>query len=242
MRTGQRLIQTIGIVYGSRRQRTFLHAATCSRFPSSLFSGQLCAAAIRTDHTPATEWKEEATGDELIIYSRTREDSALKEFKSVGTIDALSSAVFAVLNDVEAYPSFMPYTSECSVLKRIGDYTIAYQRLALPLVSDRDYTLRSEHSKVPGPNGPIYRIQWEPANDLGPSVKPGVQRVNVCEGGWLIEPDGAGTTRATYTIYTDSGGAIPAVIANRGSRTAIRKMFAAIRKAVHEAKYAGSKS
>ena len=136
----------------------------------------------------------------------------------------------------------MPYTSECSVLKRIGDCTIAYQRLALPLVSDRDYTLRSEHSKAPGPNGPIYRIQWEPANDLGPSVKPGVQRVNLCEGGWLIEPDGAGTTRATYTIYTDSGGAIPAVIANRGSRTAIRKMFAAIRKAVHEPKYAGSKS
>lgn len=203
-----------------------------------LFSSQLCVADVQI---PATGWKEEANGDELIIYSRTREGSAVKEFKTVGTIDALSSAVFAVLNDVEAYPSFMPYTSECSVLKRIGDCTIAYQRLVLPLVSDRDYTLRSEHSKAPGANGPIYRIQWEPANDLGPPEKPGVQRVNVCEGGWLIEPDGAGT-RATYTIYTDSGGAIPAVIANRGSRTAIRKMFAAIRKAVREPKYAGSKS
>jgi hypothetical protein len=204
-----------------------------------LFSVHLCAA---DNHSPATEWKEEANGDELIIYSRTREGSTLKEFKSVGKIDALSSAVFAVLNDVEAYPSFMPYTSECSVLKRTGDCTVAYHHLTLPLVSDRDYTLRSEHSKTPGPNGPIYRIQWEPANDLGPSEKPGVQRVNVCEGGWLIEPDGTGTTRATYTIYTDSGGAIPAVIANRGSRTAIRKMFAAIRKAAREPKYAGSKS
>ena len=203
-----------------------------------LFSGQLRAA---DGHALATEWKEEANGDELIIYSRMREGSSLKEFKTVGTIDALSSAVFAVLNDVEAYPGFMPYTAECSVLKRVGDCTIAYQRLALPLVSDRDYTLRSEYSKTPGPNGPIYRIEWEPVNDLGPSEKPGVQRVNVCEGGWLIEPDGAGTTRATYTIYTDSGGAIPAAIANRGSRTAIRKMFAAIRKAVREPKYAGSK-
>lgn len=201
-----------------------------------LFSVQLYAA---DDYTPATDWKEEANRDGLIIYSRTREGSNLKEFKTVGMIDARSSAVFAVLNDVEAYPSFMPYTSECSVLKRVGDCTIAYQRLALPLVSDRDYTLRSEHSKTPGPNGPIYRIQWEPANDLGPSEKPGVQRVNVCEGGWLIEPDGARGTRATYTIYTDSGGAIPAAIANSGSRTAIRKMFAAIRKTVREPKYAG---
>ena len=204
-----------------------------------LFSSQFCIGDVQI---PATEWKEEANGDELIMYSRMREGSSLNEYKTVGTIDALSSAVFAVLNDVEAYPSFMPYTSECSVLKRIGDCTIAYQRLALPLVSDRDYTLRSEKSKTPGPNGPIYRIQWVPANDLGPPEKPGVERVNVCEGGWLIEPDGAGTTRATYTIYTDSGGAIPAVIANRGSRTAIQKMFAAIRKAVHEPKYAGSKS
>ena len=204
-----------------------------------LFSSQLCVGDVQM---PATEWKEEANGDELIIYSRTREGSTLKEFKTVGTIDALSSAVFAVLNDVEAYPSFMPYTSECSVLKRIGDCTIAYQRLALPLVSDRDYTLRSEHSKTAGPNGAIYRIQWVPANDLGPPEKPGVERVNVCEGGWLIEPDGTGTTRATYTIYTDSGGAIPDVIAHRGSRTAIRKIFAAIRKAVREPKYAGTKS
>jgi Polyketide cyclase / dehydrase and lipid transport len=207
------------------------------------FSGQLSAAAeSELDHTTATEWKEEANRDGLIIFSRTRVGSALKEFKTVGMIDALSSAVYAVLNDVESYPRFMPYTSECSVLKRTGDYTIAYQRLALPLVSDRDYTLRSEQSKTPGPNGPIYRIRWEPANDFGPPEKPGVQRVNVCEGGWLIEPDGAGATRATYIIYTDSGGAIPAVIANSGSRKAIRKMFAAIRKAVHEPKYAAPKS
>jgi hypothetical protein len=208
-----------------------------------LFSGQLSAAADSAlDHTTATEWKEEANRDGLIIYSRTRDGSALKEFKTVGMIDALSSAVYGVLNDLEAYPSFMPYTSECSVLKRTGDCTIAYQRLAAPLVNDRDYTLRSEHSKTPGPNGPIYRIQWEPANDLGPPEKPGVQRVNFCEGGWLIEPDGAGATRATYIIYTDSGGAIPALIANGGSRAAIRKVFAAIRKAVREPKYAASKS
>jgi hypothetical protein len=208
-----------------------------------LFSVQLRAAdEAGLACATATEWKDEANRDGLIIYSRTREGSALKEFKTVGVIEASPGAVFAVLNDVEAYPGFMPYTSECSVLKRTGDCTIAYQRLALPMVSDRDYTLRSEHSKTPGPNGPIYRIQWEPANDLGPPEKPDVQRVKICEGGWLIEPNGAGATSATYLIYTDSGGAIPAVIANSGSRIAIRKMFAAIRKAVHEPKYAAAKN
>jgi len=208
-----------------------------------LGSVQLSPANDATcDHATAASWKEESNRDGLVIYSRTRAGSALKEFKSVGVIDATSSVVFAVLDDVAAYPSFMPFTSECSVLLRTGDCTIAYQRLELPLVSDRDYTLRSEHFKTTGPNGPIYRIQWEPANDLGPSEKPGVERVKICEGGWLIEPDGAGTTRATYHIYTDGGGAIPAVIANSGSRMAIRKMFTAIRRAAQEPKYAASKS
>ena len=208
-----------------------------------LLSGRLSAADhAELDQVKGTEWKEEASKDGLIIYSRTHEGSNLKEFKSVGTIAASSGSVYAVLSDVEAYPSFMPYTLECRVLKRTADCTIAYQRLELPMVSDRDYTLRTEHSKTPGPNGATYRIQWEPANDLGPSAKPGVQRVKVCEGGWLIEPDGEGATRATYFIYTDSGGAIPAMIANRGSRMAIGKMFAAIRKEVLDPKYSAPKS
>ncbi|MGI8890927.1 MAG: SRPBCC family protein [Chthoniobacterales bacterium] len=185
-----------------------------------------------------TPWKEEGNRDRLVIYSRAHPGSAVREFKSVGAIDAPPSAVFAVLDNAEAYPQFMPYTSESRVLKKTGTYTIAYQRLELPLVDDRDYTLRSKHSRTESPSGPVYHIEWQPANDLGPAEIPGVQRVKVCEGGWLIEPTGDGRTRATYLIYTDSGGAIPAAIANSGSRLAIRKLFAAIRKEVHTAKYA----
>ena len=208
-----------------------------------LLGGHFSAAGdAEADHATATEWKEEGNGNGVTIYSRMRQGSALKEFKSVGRIDASSSAVFAVLNNVEAYPAFMPYTSECRVLNRTADYTVAYQRLELPLVSDRDYTLRSEHSQSAGRDGPIFHIQWEPANDLGPAEKAGVQRVKVCEGGWLIEPEGERATRATYFIYTDSGGAIPAVIAESGSRIAIRKIFAAVRKEVLDPKYAEPKS
>ena len=113
----------------------------------------------------------------------------------------------------------------------------ARPRLQLPLVSDRDYTLRTRNEVWQGDQGRIYRIRWEPANDLGPARKPGVQRVNICDGGWLLEPNGDDSTRATYVIYTDSGGAIPPFIANNGSRVAIRKVFEAIRKQVKDPKY-----
>ena len=47
-------------------------------------------------------------------------------------------------------------------------------------------------------------------------------------------------TRAIYTIYTDSGGALPAFVANSGSRIAIRKLFDAVRKQVKDPRYAVS--
>ncbi len=185
------------------------------------------------------EWKDEANSRGVLVQSRPHPGSSVKEYRGVGLVAAPPSVVFAVLNDSEAYPSFMPYTSECRVLKRDKDTVLAYQRLNVPLVSDRDYTLRSRFARWLGPDGPIFRIRWEPANDLGPAEKPGVLRVNVCEGGWLLEPQGANATRATYSIYTDSGGSLPAFIANNGSRIAIGKVFEAVRKQVKNPKYTG---
>ncbi len=211
-----------------------------------LLRGQIFAADQNANDTSdcpraTTAWQQVANRDGLVIYSRTRAGSAIKEFKSVGQIDSPARAVYAVLNDTKAYPSFMPYSAEVRVLKQTDGVIIAYHRLALPVVEDRDYTLRSEHSKSSGPEGPIYHIHWEPANDLGPAQKPGVQRVKVCEGSWLIEPTGAGTTRATYLIYSDTGGKIPALFANNASRIAIQKVFTAIRKEAHEPKYTAAK-
>jgi hypothetical protein len=120
----------------------------------------------------ASEWTAEGGGNGITIHSRTRAGSAIKEFRGIGVIDAPPAAVFAVVDDSEAYPSFMPYTAEARVLKRDKDTVINYQRLRVPLVSDRDYTLRSENARWNGPEGPIYRVRWAPANNVGPAPTP----------------------------------------------------------------------
>lgn len=186
------------------------------------------------------EWEKESSAKGVTIHSRVHEGSQIREFKAVGSIDATPATVFSILDDSESYPSFMPYTSECRVLKREKNSVVAYQRLEVPLVSDRDYTLRSQNAKWIGPDGAIYRIRWAPANEEGPAEKSGVARVSVCEGGWLLEPDGVGATRATYSIFTDSGGTLPPFIANNGSRIAIRKVFEAIRKRVKDPQFAAA--
>jgi hypothetical protein len=187
-------------------------------------------------------WKKESDEKGVVIHSRLRQGSPLKEFRGVGLIEANPETVFAVIDDTESYTHFMPYTAEVRMLKREKNSATVYQRLALPLISDRDYTIVSKHDTWSGPDGPIHRVHWESANNLGPAPKSGVIRVNLCEGGWLLEPNGANATRATYIIYTDSGGAIPAFIANSGSRLAIRKLFEAVRKQVKEPKYAAARN
>ncbi|MEY2482771.1 MAG: hypothetical protein QOK24_1299 [Verrucomicrobiota bacterium] len=184
----------------------------------------------------ASEWKLISNKDGVALYRRQRPVS--NESKAIGEIAAPAAVVHAVISDVESYASFMPYTAECRVLKREGNSIVAYQRISAPLTSDRDYTVRIHSSSKPAESGVSYSSRWEAENALGPPEKSGVVRVKLCEGSWLLEPAGPNATRATYTIYTDSGGVIPKFIKETGSQIGIRKMFAAIRKQVRDPKYA----
>jgi ribosome-associated toxin RatA of RatAB toxin-antitoxin module len=197
------------------------------------FSATLPAA--EPEATPG-EWKFISDKDGVAIYRRQR--PASNESKAIGEIAAPAALVHAVIDDVESYASFMPYTAECRVLKREGDSIVAYQRISAPLTSDRDYTVRVHSSLKTTESGKVFQSHWEAENALGPPEKSGVIRVKLCEGSWLLEPTGPNTTRATYMIYTDSGGMIPTFIKNTGSQVGLRKMFAAIRKQVRDPKYA----
>jgi ribosome-associated toxin RatA of RatAB toxin-antitoxin module len=186
--------------------------------------------------TTPGEWKFISNKDGVTLYRRQR--PASYESRAIGEIAASTDLVHAVIDDIESYPRFMPYTAECRVLKREGDSVVTYQRISAPLTSDRDYTVRVRSSSKRVEGGTIYLSQWNTENALGPPEKSGVVRVKLCEGSWLLEPAGPNTTRATYTIYTDSGGMIPSFIKNTGSQIGIRKLFAAIRKQVRDPKYA----
>jgi ribosome-associated toxin RatA of RatAB toxin-antitoxin module len=192
--------------------------------------------AVEPEASPG-EWKLVSSSDNVALYRRSRSGPGHYETKAVGDIAASTAIVHAVLEDVDSYPRFMPYTVECRIVKREGDSVLTYQRISAPLVSDRDYTLRVRTTTRTLEGGTSYRSRWETENAAGPAEKPGVVRVKLCEGGWLLEPIGPNATRATYTVYTDSGGVIPGFIKNTGSQIGIRKIFAALRKQVLDPKY-----
>jgi hypothetical protein len=186
---------------------------------------------------PDSEWKFVKQTGSVRIYSRPHPGSHLKEFKAIGEIDAPSRTVYNVIDDVENYPSFMPYTAEVRVLERKHNSILTYQRISPKIVSDRDYTIRIGKKSWPTDNGVAYFSEWKPANEKGPKEKPGVFRVKLVNGSWLLEPNGPNKTRATYNIFIDSGIAVSPFIANTISETGIRKLFTAVRKQAKEPKY-----
>jgi hypothetical protein len=199
-------------------------------------AAQLGESSLAAEPAATGEWKFVSDKDGVALHRRQRPLS--NESKAVGDIAASTELAHAVLDDMESYASFMPYTAECRVLKRDGNSIVAYQRISAPLTSDRDYTVRVRTTAKKVESGTSYFSHWEADNAAGPPEKRGVVRVNLCEGSWLLEPTGPSSTRATYLIYTDSGGAIPKFIKETGSQIGIRKLFAAIRKQVTNPKYA----
>jgi len=184
------------------------------------------------------EWSVASQSPEVTVYERTRKGSALQEFKAVGVLEASPEVVKRVIDDVSEYPHFMPYVTEAHVISSEGGKRVSYQRIAPPLVSDLDYTLRVSCESHATPGGTCFCNRWQTANELGPPEKRGVTRVKISEGSWLLEPEDEGRkTRATYCIFSDSGGSMPKFVTNAASRTAIPKLFKSIQKQAQLPKY-----
>ena len=175
------------------------------------------------------EWREVSKNPSLTIYTRHRFGSTLEELRAVGELDASAAKVQTVLAEVSRYPEFMPYTKESRLLA--PDDQLCYMLLNPPIVGERDYTIRVHRESRKGDNGTMaYYSHWEVANSEGPAPRPGVNRVNINEGSWLLEPVG-NRTRATYILYTDGGG-IPPFLANIANKQSVAQLFDALRERV----------
>jgi hypothetical protein len=181
----------------------------------------------------ATEWQEVSRNFKLAIFVRHRSDSPIEEVRGIGEFNGPISALKGILADVAKYSEFMPYTKESRLLPQ--DAQLCYMVLKPPLVGSLDYTIRLHEELLKGPDGgTIYHSRWELANIDGPPARPGVTRVTINEGSWLLEPIGK-QTRATYTLYTDGGGISP-LIMNFANKESVSRLFDALHARMHDGK------
>ncbi len=181
-----------------------------------------------------TPWDLRGQVDGVSIYRRSAPGSSVKELKSEGTIDAPPAAVWAVLRDIGSYPKVMPFTRVTTILDSQGGGRVIYYYTALdlPIVKDRDYTLKLTVDHTPADGSGMYRLSWVAANDFpkAPPPLPHYVRLSEVSGYWeLTAADGGKATHAVYYVHTDPASSLPSFITNKANTDAVPKLWRAVR-------------
>jgi uncharacterized protein YndB with AHSA1/START domain len=188
--------------------------------------------AIARGAAPAAEvaWADNrVTDDGIAMASRKIPGTGIYEVRASCMVEAAPQQVFRVAMQRETYENSTKHVAEYRVVGTEGEnvwYT--YERLAFPLIRDRDYTLRYESRRDPPKQ--LFSIAWNLANDRGPLPKNGVVRVSATRGTLEMTPEDEGKkTRLVCTMFADPGGWIPGWLANYVNRSTVPEMLRLIR-------------
>jgi len=138
----------------------------------------------------------------------------------------------------EVLRAVLDYKGQVGVVKRLSESRVlasgpgwlrVYQRLNLPVIDDRDFTLHVAYWNDGGTRWVSYRV----APRVGPAPRPGIVRVAYHSGSWQMVPtDGGRATRVRFMTSIDMGGWLPKWLARSGSGKEVPEVFASMRQLV----------
>jgi hypothetical protein len=138
-----------------------------------------------------------------------------------GDLPAPPEQVRRVLTDFGNHTRWNNKLKESRVLSRGDDWLVVYQRLGLPMISDRDYTARVRWGKR---DGGAEWIDFHADNPDGPRPRGGVVRVNTYDGRWELSPiDGR------YLGHLELGGGVPGWMSRGRAGKDMPRLFEQIR-------------
>jgi hypothetical protein len=159
------------------------------------------------------------------VYRRDRKSGL--EFAAEGSFAAAPERVRRVILDYPNHGKWQKHLKENRVLARGDGFLDVYQRMGLPVLDDRDYTLHVTW----GDEGGVLWTRFVTANERGPAPVPGVVRVTQHEGAFRLEPvDGGKGTRAVYRFSIDIAGSFPAWMAKGQATSDITAYFVNVSK------------
>lgn len=151
------------------------------------------------------------------------------ELFAQGDIAAPPLRVQTVLLDYAHHDRFAKNVAESRIVRRDADALWVYQRLNLPVIADRDFTLKVTWGQA----GDALWTHFVCDNEQGPPAQKGVVRVVVHEGRWLLTPSADGqATHATYQVRLDLAGTLPDWMARSGTAKEIPALFEGLRRQV----------
>lgn len=198
-------------------------------------------SAVRADLIPLTVplvtkgFEKIATKEGIRVYKHR--ESEIIRLGAEGRLNAPVQKVMQALLDYRNQVGKIDRLSEARVLRRGKQWLLVYQRLNLPVISDRDFTLRVKWGK----RDTIYWIRyWAVSND-GPGKRDGVVRVSNHHGSWQLKPiKGGQATQVRFQVTIDMGGWLPKWLAKSGSGKEVPQLFAALDKLAQSSSYFSS--
>jgi hypothetical protein len=161
----------------------------------------------------------------VVIYKHTT--SEVVRLGAEGRIHAPPEDLFRAVLDFPGQVPLVKQLAESRILSRSGCQMTVYQRLDLPLVSDRDVTMRVTWGRT----GQVYWMRYRAVTNLGPRPRRGVVRLPVYEGGWQIRPDRGGrASLVRLQTSIDLGGLVPRWLARSQAGDDMPLLFAAMRR------------
>lgn len=194
------------------------------------FVPSLAAAEKRGAPAPASALTGEGfvfLGEDKGVKVYRRDKRRGIELAAEGNLPASPERVRKVLTDYPNHKKWQKHLKENRIISRSEGGLIVYQRLDLPVLDDRDFTL----DVAWGSESDVHWMRFTTANDRGPAPVKGVVRVTQHEGGWRLEPiKGGKGTHAVYRFYLDLAGSFPAWMGKGQATSDLPELFANITK------------
>ncbi|MBC7922591.1 MAG: START domain-containing protein [Ferruginibacter sp.] len=162
---------------------------------------------------PTGSWKLVKDKNGVKVYTRKVEGSALKEFKAVTTVAAPLNSLVALLKDFESYPAWVTDCKAARQLKLVSPTSYYYYaELNAPWpVENRDMVVHFQVQQDSATKAVTCTMAAEP--DYLPP-QPGNVRIPKLKGTWQLTPQQDGTVEVLHRVHAESGGSIPAWLAN----------------------------
>ena len=174
-----------------------------------LFIGSFCwpISAVSQD----TEWELKKESDGITVYTRSIENTNIKEFKASTKLNSSSETIFRIILDVENYPKWIEDIDSAELLYLQENEIGMYYQLGLPWpIKDRDVTLVSKYKTLPDSS---ILFQLSNNSDLK-EEDAGFIRIKEIKGQWLIKPIDKENCEVTYQFLADPEGFLPAWVVN----------------------------
>ena len=190
-----------------------------------------CAVAAYTMLTifavsaPATVCAEQGPAFEIPKIPDVKIDGKADDWADNGfKIEALCDVVF----EWGTRGTDVPGLRARQEISSAPDERVVYDQFDAPIVTNRDYAITVKRTR--GADG-VCRIRYWATNEKAPKKPEGWVRLDKLWGSWTFTSR-QGQTELVYTQFSDPGGSLPAIFANKSQRDrALQSVRVAIEKA-----------